>query len=82
MELNQYLQSIVNGSKILEKSSIHQSITILWTLREGVNREGAENYLVEIQNNIKNNFKGPTIEFKIVDEIEIIKEEIEYVKTV
>lgn len=79
MDLKNYLATITAGSKLLEKASMFQTITILWYLKENVNKEEAENFLNEIQKTIKTNVKGINIEFKLVDEIEIAKEEIIYV---
>ena len=78
MDLKEYLTNLVLKSEFLEKASIYQNLTILWYLKEEANKEQSENFLNEIQKTIKENLKGVSIEFKIVDEIEIAKEEIIY----
>jgi len=73
--LKQYLHHLVSGSSILEKALIKQKITVLWFLKENINRQEAENFLNEIQKNIKKVITY-NIEFKIVDEVEVCKPEI------
>jgi uncharacterized protein (DUF1499 family) len=75
--LKQYLSNLVSGSNIIEKVAIRETVTILWYLKKGINKEESENYLNEVKKSIKNNFVG-NVEFKVVEDIESIKEEICY----
>ena len=78
MNIQQYLETIITDLGFLDKASVIQSLKILWYLKEGTNKEEAEKQLIEIQKEIKRNITGINIEFKLVDEIEIVKEEIIY----
>lgn len=80
MNLNQYLNVLVSQSNIFEKATVYETTTVLWTLKEGADKEEAEKSLDEIKKTIKKQLPSTTIEFKIVNEGEIVKQETIYLE--
>jgi hypothetical protein len=79
MDLNQYLGNVVNRySNLFVQARTFQKLEVYWNLKDGVSKEEAQPILDNVLIEVKINIPGILIDFKIIDDVEIVKEEIPY----